>query len=552
MSTPTVLLRWILFYLLPAVLFAWFYETTRPGTRLLLPSIRYFWTIGDGSSSPGGGGGRCGSSRGDEEEENQLLLMDHREDHYDWKSLIKMIPSGPTANRGQNGPGTASSADGNGAETNVVHVVVLVHGWLGSPLEMDSIKESLEASASALPPSDRPSSGMQQNHQFVVHSAACNEGRTNDGIQAGGRRLAREINSLVAFVARDRNARGDNVLLTLSLVGNSLGGLYARQALAEVEFSRPFVRPVLFVTTATPHLGVSRHTYLPLPRVVEYPIARFMDRTGRDLFRFTPALEELTSGEEFLTPLLRFHSRVAYVNVYGTDFQVPTPTAGFWSPDSDSLHEVVVDADDDVDDGDGPDPASTAPTTTALPVPPMIVMRLATSQRPLTDSREFRKQSSAINDDLSAMYRAWSERLDGLGWTKVLVDVRGQVPAMPGLWSGGSRSSSSSSSAAANDAGQSKDTWTARELLREFGGGLLSTTAAAGGRGQTKGWSSVWLTPPALRIPLGHTVMIANAKDGVNRWITRGGKPVMDYLAASMVRTLTQQKLPINVTADAR
>lgn len=76
-----------------------------------------------------------------------------------------------------------------------------------------------------------------------------------------------------------------------------------------------------------------------------------------------------------------------------------------------------------------------------------------------------------------------------------------------------------------------KNTWTAEELLAEFKGGLLTAGA------KTKKRGSLWDLKP--RIPLGHTVMIANAKDEFNKKLTGGGKPVMDYLGMSMVRTLT-------------
>ena len=59
--------------------------------------------------------------------------------------------------------------------------------------------------------------------QVLVHSASANEGRTRDGVAAGGRRLAAEVEQLVTDAAR----RGDS-LRTISLVGNSLGG-YATQ-----------------------------------------------------------------------------------------------------------------------------------------------------------------------------------------------------------------------------------------------------------------------------------------------------------------------------------
>jgi hypothetical protein len=164
------------------------------------------------------------------------------------------------------------------------------------------------------------------------------------------------------------------------------------------------------------------------------------------------------------------------------------------------------------------------------------------------------------------MFQDWSKRLDQLGWTKVLVDVREHVPSVSMLWS--SSSSSSSSSLSANDDDDDDDesensirdvplkendspkqVWTAHELLTTFGTGLLKestpTTSGGGGGGGGSGsnnigrLSSVLSSPPPLRIPLGHNVMIANAKDGLNRWLTRGGRPVMDWLSTSIVETLT-------------
>ena len=138
---------------------------------------------------------------------------------------------------------------------------------------------------------------------MLVHSASANEGRTRDGVAAGGRRLAAEVEQLVTDVAR----RGGS-LRTISLVGNSLGGyatqgsnpgladfardhsphatalqtgllltrlslaldsLYARHAAAELwdaESGRiAGLEPDAFVSVGCPHLGVRRFTFLPLP-----------------------------------------------------------------------------------------------------------------------------------------------------------------------------------------------------------------------------------------------------------------------------------------------
>jgi hypothetical protein len=75
--------------------------------------------------------------------------------------------------------------------------------------------------------------------------------------------------------------------VTVSVVGNSLGGIYSRYAVAklasqdELDYELHFN---IFCTTATPHLGISRHTYFPLPRSAENMVANAMGNTGKDLY----------------------------------------------------------------------------------------------------------------------------------------------------------------------------------------------------------------------------------------------------------------------------
>ena len=59
-----------------------------------------------------------------------------------------------------------------------------------------------------------------------------------------------------------------------------------------------------------------------------------------------------------------------------------------------------------------------------------------------------------------------------------------------------------------------KSTWTARELLQEFNTGHFH------------------------HVPLGHTVTVANSKDRLNTYLTKGGKATMDYIADKIVRGL--------------
>ena len=211
------------------------------------------------------------------------------------------------------------------------HYVFLVHGWLGNEQEMAYLETALqvEAMVSGGRPRGRGKGGAGGAGRgiapdVVVHKATCNNGRTTDGIAAGGTRLAEEVAGYIAAdVRRRRRGRGGPGSrsgsgqhdVTVSFVGNSLGGLYSRYALsllpselrvpaapssrrdggadegadAEAGAFAINLHPNVFCTTATPHLGVASNTYLPIPRFAELAIGKRMDVTGMDLFRMGPA-----------------------------------------------------------------------------------------------------------------------------------------------------------------------------------------------------------------------------------------------------------------------
>lgn len=146
---------------------------------------------------------------------------------------------------------SASGSSAPAAEPR--HLFFLVHGLGGRPEDLASLREALLS---------------RSGGAAAVHLARANYGSrgasTHDGIEAGAARLVDELRSVVA-------ARPS--LTHLSFVGNSLGGLYCRYAAAlalDVDESgrgSPTVaglRPVTFLTTATPHLGVGAFGYLGL------------------------------------------------------------------------------------------------------------------------------------------------------------------------------------------------------------------------------------------------------------------------------------------------
>jgi hypothetical protein len=371
---------------------------------------------------------------------------------------------------------------------------------MGNALEMEALKDSLLQQSEIR--SQRKRKVLKRNERVVIHSASCNEGKTHDGITAGGRRVANEINDLVQELWSKQQSSNK---IRLSLVGNSLGGLYARFALSEIQWTdssskRPtnHLIPHHFVTTATPHLGCGfQQTYLPLPRFIESPIAHVMKQTGKDLFRFTSIIDDMTFSSTFTFPLSRFQQRIAYINVHGTDFQVPTPTAAFWA-DTDSVHHVVEDYSDTTSERDEVDVENPEEDR-----PRGIVMKLVTAAQ----TKRKRKDEDNMEDSSpfnTATTSLLSVKLDQLGWTKVLVDVRDEMPI--NINRPGERQESTT-----NDL--KKTEWTSRELLEQFDTGRL------------------------LSVPIGHTVMVANAKNEFYRKINKAGVPIMDHLAKEMINS---------------
>jgi len=209
---------------------------------------------------------------------------------------------------------------------------VLVHGLAGRPEDLSYLEKCLG----------------RRDPTAVVHLARCNSGilMTFDGIRQGGSRLACEIRGLIK-----RHPR----LKRISLVGNSLGGLYCRYAVGLLFDERTGklegLSPHKFLTTATPHLGVGEYGYLsvipgPLQSLGAYTI---MGQTIRELLlkdknsnsndgSSLPLLAEMAGLDfepgpntaqdtlPFLDGLRAFEERCAYANV-ANDFLVAYRTA---------------------------------------------------------------------------------------------------------------------------------------------------------------------------------------------------------------------------------
>ena len=154
---------------------------------------------------------------------------------------------------------------------------------------------------------------------LVVHNAVCNEGRTNDGIIMGGERLADEMLSVIRYevklndddaqqpveLQQQQQQQQGSTDVAISIIGNSLGGLYARYAITHLSeilkvgeasnheeggnkqhllFDDHIrIHLQVFCSIASPHLGCAGHTYVPIPRVAEILVAKVLGKTGADL-----------------------------------------------------------------------------------------------------------------------------------------------------------------------------------------------------------------------------------------------------------------------------
>eukprot|EP00933_Yihiella_yeosuensis_P068822 TRINITY_DN747_c1_g1_i3.p1 TRINITY_DN747_c1_g1~~TRINITY_DN747_c1_g1_i3.p1 ORF type:complete len:436 (+),score=115.25 TRINITY_DN747_c1_g1_i3:187-1308(+) len=199
------------------------------------------------------------------------------------------------------------------------HLVILQHGLSGTDADLDVLKEKLiQCSASV---------------QVLVHSARANFGKTTDGVEQGGNRLADEIQNLILQYRS---------LTHISLVGNSLGGLYTRFAIAKLWSPKTKkvagLIPAAFVTIGCPHLGVRKFTFLPIPSFLHQLAPVLVGQTGADLFLLDasgsqprPLLSRMADPDDhgsFLSALSAFKDRSLYANLWG-DFMVPFGTAAF-------------------------------------------------------------------------------------------------------------------------------------------------------------------------------------------------------------------------------
>jgi hypothetical protein len=198
----------------------------------------------------------------------------------------------------------------------------------------------------------------------------------------------------------------------------------------------------------------------------------------------------MATSPRFLKPLASFKRRVAYANAFGTDFPVPGSTAAFLAKESEYPHYFGEESD----------------TTNIKKVKCPASERGLIAATLYTIPQDSNFETKTTLDDLTTM----SASLDRLGWVKVFVDIRKEIPSLPTLKSGRvgcPLSQLKSSSAKVRSCDLDK---------------VISSSSSH-----------------RLSLPLGHNAICAFSRGKVSSILNSGGKPIMDSLAIDLTETIS-------------
>ncbi len=231
------------------------------------------------------------------------------------------------------------------------------------------------------------------------------------GVQRGSEELASEIIDLLS--------NDDGLAIeTISFVGNSLGGIYARYAISLLyDFNTNSfinnIKPLAFVTIASPHLGVNYNQnyiegdlQLYVPNTIKYLISLLFSITGQDMFMLDSKgnikdsiLYKLATENKYLIPLKLFKYRQLYANLQN-DLMVTLSTASFIA------NENVIELRKMYKDTYG------------------IVTKLHTVSNNVLIDDDVQPAVCSDASDISSIMKNMRDNLDNLGWTKVIVNFK--------------------------------------------------------------------------------------------------------------------------------
>lgn len=187
------------------------------------------------------------------------------------------------------------------------HYILCQHGLLGTQSDFRTFSEHFHATAG-------------NSVEVVILQESAGLTQTLDGVEAGGNRCMHEILNLVRNGTISTQSQ-------ISMIGHSLGGLYVRYALRQIEIEYPLLwdeynlKRTLCIFLATPHCGVECSSWLIRHSVDR--LFRHVSRTADDLSLKSPSLTEL--ADDFgIKSLENFAGIAFYGNERGDNLVSPT------------------------------------------------------------------------------------------------------------------------------------------------------------------------------------------------------------------------------------
>ena len=195
-----------------------------------------------------------------------------------------------------------------------IHLVVFIHGYEGASTDFDNCERVLIRKVQSETRTDETVTTLKLK-------ANSGFGGTYDGIESGAVRLWKELTKRM----QDLTKKFGSEIKALSVVGHSLGGLYARYLVRLLNdcFVFEAIEPRFFITLASPHLS-TRRPQRGAFNVMFQSFGQIINKTTNEMFMeddpIQPILYRMTE-ESFIQPLRQFKRRILYSNVIN-DFQV--------------------------------------------------------------------------------------------------------------------------------------------------------------------------------------------------------------------------------------
>lgn len=170
------------------------------------------------------------------------------------------------------------------------HLIVLQHGLFGCSQFMKGFKDRV----SALMPNSIVFTPTVNNLLYSTY-----------GMKMCGIKMMEEIENVI---------ENNSSLETISFIGHSFGGILSRYVIGLMNEKELFnkLRPLMYVSVATPHIGVVTDN-----KLIKFGLNNLTGKTGKDLKMNSSSLKEISTKDSiFVEGLKKFNKKILYGNLY--------------------------------------------------------------------------------------------------------------------------------------------------------------------------------------------------------------------------------------------